>query len=153
MTDSEPGMRGPIDFVLIEFKGKEPTGRTADALLDLVDRGIVTVYDLMLVGKSADGVAHRLDLGDGDPAGGSFKELAWARSGILSDDDMLEAAEVMEPGTLAALVVYENTWAIPFITAAWESGGQLVASGRLATQDVTDALDAMDSELTTMAGE
>ena len=53
----------------------------------------------------------------------------------------------MEPGTLAVLIVYENTWAIPFIAAAWSSGGQLIASARLATQDVTDALDAMEAEL------
>ena len=82
--------------------------------------------------------------------------LAWARSGLLTDDDVEEAANAMEPGTLAVLIVYENLWTIPFIVAAWESGGKLVASARLAAQDVTDALDALEAaeaELMKTSGE
>jgi hypothetical protein len=139
--------RGPVDFVLIEFQGNRLTGRAAEALLDLVDRGIVSVYDVMVIGKDVSGTPYRTEMSRTNAAElGSFIELAWARSGLLTDEDAAEAAAAMEPGTLAVLIVYENTWAIPFIAAAWASGGQLIASARLATPDITDALDAMESE-------
>jgi hypothetical protein len=145
---------GPVDFVLIEFEGDRLTGGAAQALLDLVDRGIVNVYDVMVIGRDEAGTVHRLDLRADESAElGEFTKLAWARSGLLTEDDAQEAAKAMQPGTLAVLIVYENTWAVPFITAAWASGGQLIASARLAAQDITDALDALEAELMTTSGE
>jgi hypothetical protein len=137
---------GPIDFVLIEFTGDRLTGRAAEALLDLVERGIVRVFDILIVGKNDDGTIYAMDLAEsGADAVGGFAELAGARSGLLSDDDMREAASAMEPGTLAVLIMYENSWAIPFIAAARESGGEMIASARIPAQDVMDALDALES--------
>jgi len=146
--------RGPVDYLLIEFQGDRLTGRAAEALLDLVDRGIVSVYDVMVIGKDGSGASYRAEMSSSNTAElGSFSELAWARSGLLTDEDVAEAAAAMEPGTLAVLIVYENIWAIPFIAAAWASGGQLIASARLATQDVTDALDAREADLMDSLGE
>jgi hypothetical protein len=146
MTSSETELRGPVDFVLIEFPGDKLTGGGAEALAELVDRGIISIYDVMVIGKDAAGGTYRVDLSASDvPELGSYKDLAWAMSGMLDDDDVEEAANAMEPGTLAVLIVYENLWTIPFIVAAWESGGKLVASARLATQDVTNALDAAEA--------
>jgi hypothetical protein len=145
--------RGPIDFVLIEFPDDRLTGGGALALLDLVDRGIVTIYDIQVIAKDADGVVSLLELADGVAEVGDFARLAWGVSGLLDDADAYEAAGTMEPGTLAVLVVYENTWAIPFITAAWESGGRLIASARLAEQDISRALDEQDSRLASTPGE
>jgi hypothetical protein len=137
---------GPIDFVLIEFTGDRLTGRAAEALLDLVERGIVRVFDILIVGKNDDGTIYAMDLAESSAdAVGGFAELAGARSGLLSDDDMREAASAMEPGTLAVLIMYENSWAIPFIAAARESGGEMIASARIPAQDVMDALDALES--------
>ena len=139
--------RGPVDYMLIEFHGDRLTGRAAEAMLDLVDRGIVSVYDVMAIGKDMAGVPYCAEMSPTNTAQlGSFAELAWASSGLLTDDDVDRAAEAMEPGTLGVLIVYENTWAIPFIAAAWSSGGQLIASMRLDTQEVTDALDAVETE-------
>jgi hypothetical protein len=139
-----PDVHGPVDFVLIEFSGDRLTGRAAEALLDLVDKGIVTLYDVLVVGKEDDGSIYALDLADGVDQLGSFGSLAWVRSGLLSDDDMREAAGAMQPGTLAVLIVYENTWAVPFVTAALESGGQLIAGARIPAQDVMDSLEALE---------
>lgn len=143
-------IHGPVDFVLIEFSGDKLTGRTAEALLDLVERGIVRVYDILMIGKDDDGTVFAIDIAESaDPEAGGFTELAGARSGLLSDDDMREAGSAMEPGTLAALIIYENTWAIPFVAAAMESGGQLIASARIPAPDVMAALDALESLETT----
>jgi hypothetical protein len=138
-------VHGPIDFVLIEFSEDRLTGGAAQALLDLVDKEIVALYDVMVVGKENDGSVYALDLADGVDQLGGFAELTWVRSGLLTEDDMREAAGAMQPGTLAVLIVYENTWAIPFVGAAMESGGELIASARLSAKDVTDSLEALEA--------
>ena len=143
MPDVE--VHGPIDYVLLEFTGNKMTGRAAEELVNLVERGIVHVYDVMVVGKQADGTAYAVDLAEASGEAGSFADLNGARSGILADDDLAEAAAAMEPGTLAALIVYENTWAIPFVAAAMESGGQMIAGGRIPAEDVMEALEALES--------
>jgi hypothetical protein len=104
------------------------------------------VYDVMVVGKDANGSVYVVDLAASSGQAGGFAALDGARSGILGeDDDLREVAGAMQPGTLAVLIVYENTWAIPFVAAAMESGGQLIAGGRIPAQDVMEVLDALES--------
>ena len=151
MTD--PDVHGPVDFVLIEFTGNRLTGRTAEELVNLVDRGIIRLFDLLIVGKAEDGSIYGVELSDSAVEQiGAYAGLTWARSGLLSEDDMREAATAMQPGSLAALIVYENLWAIPFVAAAREAGGELIAAGRIPAQDVIDALadlEAAEMETTT----
>jgi hypothetical protein len=138
-------VHGPIDFVLIEFSADRLTGRAAQALLDLVDKGTITLYDVLVVGKDDDGSVYAVELAENAEQVGGFTDLAWVRSGLLTEDDMREAAAAMAPGTLAVLIVYENTWAVPFVAAAMESGGELIAGARIPAQDVMDALDALEA--------
>lgn len=142
MTDNA---MGPIDFVLIEFPDQEPSGEAAAALADLVDAGTIRLYDVLAVRKAADGSVSGFeisDLGDGDTG---FAVFAGARSGLLGDDDVAEAAAAMEPGTIAVLLIYENAWAAPFVAAARRAGGEMVASARIPAQDILDALDALEA--------
>lgn len=133
---------GPIDFVLLEFPGEKLTGRAGEELMRLVESGTIHLLDLLVVGKNPDGDVFLLDLsGDSD----GFTMLAGARSGLLGDDDVAEAGAVLEPGRVAALIVYENAWAVPFVEAARESGGELVASARIPATDVMSALDDLES--------
>jgi hypothetical protein len=151
MSDSADGtVHGPIDFVLIEFPGDRLTRAAADALMDLVDRGIVRVYDLLVIRKEDDGSFSGIDVSDlSEDHVGGFTAFAGARSGLLDDDDVHQAADTMKPGTVAALIVYENAWAVPFVAAARDAGGQVVASARIPAQDVMDALDALEALETT----
>ncbi len=142
---SRADVHGPIDFLLIEFQSDRLSGEAAQALLDLVDKGIVTLYDVLVVGKTDDGEAYALDLAESVDQLGGFADLAWVRSGLLTEDDMREAAGSMEPGTLAVLIVYENAWAVPFVAAARDAGGELIAGARIPAQDVMDALDALEA--------
>jgi hypothetical protein len=139
---------GPIDFVLLEFPDQEPTGEVAGALLDLVEEGTIRLYDILAVRKAADGQISGFEVGDLDGDGSlDFAVFAGARSGLLGDDDIAEAAAAMEPGTIAVLIVYENTWAAPFVSAALNHGGQMIASARIPVADIIDALDMLeDSE-------
>jgi hypothetical protein len=143
MTDD---VYGPVDFVLLEFSGDRLTGRGAVEILDLVDRGIVRVYDIAVIGKTDEGEVYAVDLAQEVVAAelGDFADLVGARSGLLGDDDVAEAASAMEPGRLAVLIVFENTWAIPFVRAVREAGGEMIASARIPAQDVMDAVDALD---------
>ena len=142
----EMDVHGPIDFVLLEFPGDRLTGAAADALLDLVERGIVRIYDLTVIRKAEDGSFSGLEINDlsADEIGG-FTAFAGARSGLLGDDDLTQAADAMKPGTVAALIVYENSWATPFVAAARDAGGQVIASARIPAQDVMDALDTLEA--------
>ena len=142
MTTTANDVHGPVDFVLLEFPRHRLTGEAGKALLDLVERSVIRLYDLMVIGKDDDGTVELLELSET----GSFATFAGARSGLLGDDDMREAAAAMAPGTVAALIVYENSWAIPFVAAARDSGGELVASARIPAPDVMAALEALEAE-------
>lgn len=146
MTQDGAEVHGPIDYLLLEFPADRMTGEAAGALLDLVDRGIVRIFDLLVVGKEADGTFSGIDVTDlsADALGG-FTAFAGARSGLLDDEDLAAAAEAMQPGTVAALIVYENTWAIPFVAAARRADAQVVASGRIPADVVMAALDELEA--------
>ena len=141
-------VHGPIDFLLIEFPlDKKATGKTAAALMDLIERRVVWVYDLVIIAKDEDGSVAGIEWSE-DAALEGFESLASAQSGLLDEDDIAEAAAAMNPGTVAALLIYENLWAIPFVAAAREAGGDMIASARIPAQDIMAALDAAESTST-----
>lgn len=138
---------GPIDVVVIAYPAGSPmTGEAAPLLVDLVDRGIIRVLDAMFVIKNEDGTFSGFDatnLADKDV--GAFTVFEGASSGLLGDEDAAQAAEAIEPGSAAVMIVYENRWAAPFIAAVRRNGGVPVAFERIPTQDVIDTLDALDA--------
>ena len=141
MDDSN--VAGPIDFLLLEFDPTKTDGSVAAALGDLLDRGIVALYDFLVITKAEDGTIAALDISaDGTVGFGAF---AGARSGLVGDDDIAEAGAALEPGRAAALFVYENTWAIPFIAAARAADAEVVASARIPSDVIIATLDALDA--------
>jgi Family of unknown function (DUF6325) len=134
---------GPIDYLVLEFPGNRMTGEAFPLLVDLVDRGIVRILDLVFVRKEIDGSVVGLALtdldGDGELDLAVFEGVS---SGLVGEDDIQEAGNVLEPGSSAGILVYENVWAAPFASAIRRSGGQLVASGRIPVQALLAALDA-----------
>ncbi len=145
MSEEDRNELGPIDYVLVEWPGRQPNGEAVPHLVDLVDRGLIRVIDLAFISKDEDGNVAGLELAE---LGEEVTELAifeGASSGLLHDDDIAAAADVLESGTSAALLVYENAWAAPFAAAVRRSGGQLVASGRIPVEDLVAALDAADA--------
>lgn len=137
---------GPIDYIVIEFPGNKFTGEAFPALIDLVDRGLIHIIDLLFVKKDLDGSVQALSLQDfGDEGEFDLTVFEGASTGLLGDDDIAEAASAIEAGSSASLLVYENVWAAPFASAVRRSGGQLVASGRIPVQALLAALDALES--------
>jgi uncharacterized membrane protein len=132
---------GPVDYILVEWSGRQPSGEALPHLVHLVEAGIIRILDIAFITKDEDGVVAGVEIAE---LGDQVEEVTvfeGASSGIISDDDMVEAAQALEPGTSAALLVYENVWAAPFAAAVRRSGGQLVASGRIPVQAIIAALD------------
>jgi hypothetical protein len=147
MTTEENEELGPIDYLVVEWPGRQPQGEVAPELLKLVESGTIRVLDLALITKAEDGTVSGIEIDELGEDGGQVEMFAEASSGMLDEDDLSEAAEALEPGTAAALLVYENSWAAGFASAVRRSGGQLVASGRIPTQAVLATLEALEEEL------
>lgn len=142
MSDTDIEL-GPIDYLVVEWpKGKQPSGEGLPILVDLVDRGIVRVLDFAFVQKDEDGTISGIEL---DELGEEFVVFQGASSGLLGEDDYNEAGAVLEPGSSAALLMYENTWAAPFASALRRSGAQLVANGRIPVNAIIAALDELEA--------
>ena len=145
MTATQTEIHGPVDFALLEFPRDRMTGEAARALMDLVEAGTIRLYDLLVIAKDDDGTTEVLELTDPTGPAAGFSYFAGARSGLLGEEDVTEAGGAMDPGTVAALLVYENTWAAPFVDAARRSGGELIASARIPATDVIAAVNALET--------
>jgi|SRR5215217_736842 len=137
---------GPIDMVLIAYPADAPlTGDAVPLLVDLVERGLIRVLDAMFVIKHDDGTFAGFDATNLDDKGvGDLRVFEGASSGMLGEDDVATAADTIEPGTAAAMIIYENRWAAPFIAAVRRNGGVAVAFERIPAQNLIDALDAVE---------
>jgi hypothetical protein len=134
---------GPVDYIVVEFPGSKFNGEIAPALIDLVDRGIIRILDLILIVKEADGSFDAIEISDLDESeAGELRRLETHVAELLSEEDVVSLTAAIEPGSTAALLVYENKWAAPFAAATRHAGGQLVASGRIPIQALAAALEA-----------
>jgi hypothetical protein len=133
---------GPIDCLAVEFPGAEVTGEGFRLLMDLVEAGTIRVLDLEFIAKAADGSISKVSLGDIEHAGDVDVTL-WggASTGLLDETDIAQAGASIEPGSLAGILVYENAWAVPLMTALDRSAARLVGWERIAPRDLEAALD------------
>ena len=137
---------GPIDYLALEFPQARITGEGMEALLDLVDRGIIRILDLRFAVRGEDGSITAVALADLDHDGKlDLAVFQGVESGLLDDDDLAEAANLVAPATAVGLLVYENTWAGPFVTAMRNAGAEVMASGRIPADAVIAALDNLES--------
>lgn len=138
---------GPVDYLIVEWpKGSPPTGEAFPQLVDLVDRGLIRILDMSFIEKDDSGNVLGVDIADFDLDGNpDLAVFEGASSGLLDEDDREEAGNALEPGTAAAILVYENVWAAPFATALRKSGAQLVASGRIPINAILATLDELEA--------
>jgi hypothetical protein len=145
MSEASLDELGPIDYVVVEFPENKMTGEGLPILVDLVDRGIIRLIDLVFFTKGSDGSVAMVEIADFDGDGSlDLAIFEGASSGIVDEGDVREAASAVENGSSAALLVYENRWAAPFAAAVRRGGGQLVAFGRIPTQQLLATLDTLD---------
>jgi hypothetical protein len=140
---SEDEILGPVDYLVVEFPAEKAnfSGAMAAELTALVDRELVRVLDLVILQKQADGTVDVSELSELDESKvGELLALEGELGMLLAEEDIEAVGPVLEPGSAAAVLVYENRWAAPFGSAVRRSGGQLVANGRIPTQALLAAV-------------
>jgi hypothetical protein len=143
MTDTNIEELGPVDYIVVEFPAGAShfTGEMASELAALVDAGTIRVLDVLVLQKDDDGNVEALEIEDLDELD-EFRAIETELAEILAAEDVEHLAAAMEPGTVAGVLIWENTWAAPFASAARRSGGQLVASGRIPVQALLASFEA-----------
>ena len=135
---------GPVDYLVVEFPADKAdfSGEMAAELAALVDRGLVRVLDLLILRKDEDGSVEAAELDElNESQVGELLALEAELGMLLAGEDIEAIGPAIEPGSVAAVLVYENTWAGPFASAVRRSGGQLIASGRIPTQALLAAIE------------
>ena len=145
MTQTLDAM-GPVSYLVVEFPGNKMTGEGLAALVDLVDLGIVRVLDLVFVMRDTDGSITAMELRDIDGDGElDLTVFEGASSGLLDSSDLEQAGSVLEEGASAAILVFENSWAIPFMRGIRNGGAEVIAAGYIPADDLVAALDAAEA--------
>ena len=147
MGEREIDELGPVDYLVVEFPAGRSTftGEMADELLSLAGQGIIRILDLLVIHKDEDGNFEADEIDDMenlDELRGLEREVAE----VLAAEDVAHLAAAMENGSTAGVLVWENTWAAPFASAARRAGGQLVASGRIPIQAIIASLEAEEAD-------
>jgi hypothetical protein len=134
---------GPVDYIIVEFPAGSAnfTGAMAYELIKLVDAGTIRIVDVLVLVKDADGTVEAMELSDLDELG-ALQVLEAQLAELLAEEDVARLAAAMDPGSVAGVLIYENTWAAPFASAARHSGGRLIANGRIPIQAIIAAVEA-----------
>jgi len=139
------GALGPVSYLILEFPGSKMTGDAFPQLVNLVDRGLIRILDLEFVTRETDGSMRAVELADIDHDGKfDVAMFEGSNSGLLDDDDFADAASAIAPGSSAAIMIFENHWALPFVQALRRSDAQVVAAGYIPQDDLIEALDATE---------
>jgi hypothetical protein len=143
MSDPDMDEMGPVDYLVVEFPAGEANfnGEMAAELAALADSGTIRVLDLLILRKDADGAVEALEIDDLDGVD-ELRALETEIAEILAEEDVVHLAAAMEPGSVAGVLVWENTWAAPFASAARRAGGQMIATGRIPIQAIAASMEA-----------
>jgi Family of unknown function (DUF6325) len=136
---------GPISYLIVEFPGNKMTGEGLPLLVDLVERGVIRILDLVFVTKGQDGSLAVVEIADLDGDGSlDLAIFEGASSGLVSAEDLSDAAPAITPGSSAAILIFENRWATGFVQALRRGGAQLVAAGYIPQDELVAALAAAE---------
>ncbi|HEY7591739.1 MAG TPA: DUF6325 family protein [Actinophytocola sp.] len=151
MTDDVEAM-GPISYLVVEYPGNKMTGEGLLHLVDMVDQGLIRILDLLFATREVDGSLRVAELRDMDHDGElDVAIFEGASSGLLDDSDLADAAAAIEPGSSAAILLFENRWARRFTEALRRSGAELVAAGYVPLDALAASLDAAEAAETANA--
>ncbi len=143
MADEQP--MGPVSYLVVEFPGSKMTGEGFPILVDLVNRGLIRVLDLRFITKDFDGQTRGVDLSDIDRDGQfDLAIFEGASSGLMDESDFADASSVIEPGSSAGILIFENRWAAPFVDALRRGDAELVAAGYIPQDLLIASLDATE---------
>ena len=131
---------GPVEFLLLGFEGNRFDGRIAPAIADLVDKGLIRLLDLAVVMKDADGEVVILEMQElPDDVAEALKALTGHIRGLMSEADLLEVADSLEPSSSVAALLVEHIWSARFADAVRAAGGELLVAERIPGDLVDEA--------------
>jgi uncharacterized membrane protein len=132
---------GPVEILVVSFPGNQFTGEIAPALAELVQSGMIRVIDLVFVTKDDAGDVVGIELSDLDEGtSGAFQPHVEVPNGMLAEEDIEDLGADLEPGSSAAILLFEHLWATKFRDAVLDSGGELVAAIRIPKEVVDEVL-------------
>jgi hypothetical protein len=146
MSDITIDQLGPVDYLVVEFPAGASnfTGEMMQELVALVNAGVIRLIDILILSKDSDGEIDVIELDDLDELG-ELETIGAELAQMLAEEDVINLANAMEPGSTAGVLIWENLWAAPFAAAARRSGGQLIANGRIPMQAIIAAIEADDA--------
>jgi Family of unknown function (DUF6325) len=150
MADINVDELGPVDYLVVGFPADKAdfSGAMASELKALIDSDTIRVLDLVIITRGEDGSVEASELRDADDSEvGELRALERDLAVLLAEEDVEQVGASLEPGSAAAVLVWENSWAAPFGSAIRRSGGELLANGRIPTQALIAAVEA-DREAT-----
>ena len=153
MTETSLDQLGPVDYVVVEFPAGASnfTGEMAEELIALVDSGTIRLIDVLILTKNEDGTVDAMELSDIEELG-ELQALEAELAELLAEEDVVNLAAAMDPGSTAGVLIWENLWAAPFAAAARRSGGQLIATGRIPIQAIIASIEADQATATATEG-
>ncbi len=143
MDDDALDRLGPVDYLVVEFPvgTQNFTGEIAEQLIKLHDSGAIRIMDVVILVKGENGALDAHELSD-FPELGDMQRIETQLAETLAEEDIVNLAVAMEPGSVAGVLIYENLWAAPFASAVRHAGGQLIAQGRIPVQAIIAAIEA-----------
>ena len=143
MSEASLDQLGPVDYLVVEFPAGASnfTGEMAKELIALVDAGTIRVIDVLILTKNEDGSVEATELSEIEELG-ELQAIEAQLAELLAEEDVIQLAAAMEPGSVAGVLIWENLWAAPFAAAARHSGGQLIANGRIPIQAIIASIQA-----------
>ena len=133
---------GPVEYIIVGFPGNQFDGEIAPELGKLVENGTIRILDLVFITKDAGGNVAAVEFEDHDDVA-LFNALEGDVGGLISEEDIEYAATELEPNSSAALLIWEDVWAAPFVEAMRNSGGVLIEGSRIPH----DLIEAAEAEL------
>jgi hypothetical protein len=132
---------GPVELFLIGFDGERPGTDIVAAILELVEAGTARLLDLIFVTRSIEGEMTALELEEiAEELGLTGLEVD--ELGLTGEQDVEEFAAAVAPGTSAAILVIEHTWARTFAQALYRAGGSVLMSERIPAPVINELVAA-----------
>lgn len=137
---------GPIEIIEVAFPGSAFNGAILPELRALVQSGTITIVDGLFVRKDDAGEVSWYEVADMADDLGGLGDLFARVDGLLSDEDVAELTAELQPGSSAAILVFEHSWMKPLRDAVLDSGGVLVADIQVPGRVVEEILATVPDE-------
>ena len=153
VTETSLDELGPVDYIVVEFPAGASnfTGEMAKELLALIESGTIRVIDILILTKNEDGTVEPMEFSDVGELG-ELQAVEAQLAELLAEEDVVQLAAAMDPGSTAGVLIWENLWAAPFASAARRSGGQLIANGRIPIQAIIASIEADEAQVPATVG-